>query len=60
MDDEPSIDRDDTDGDHWRHEAEKWKALSRKNEAAWHEALREIDELRDALADRDRRRCGDR
>lgn len=30
----------------WKAEAEKWKALSRKNENANHEALRELEKLR--------------
>lgn len=36
----PPEDRD------WKADAEKWKALSRKNESAAHDALRELEKLR--------------
>lgn len=48
-DNQPTVDEpastpvDDKD---WKAEAEKWKALSRKNENASHEALRELEKLR--------------
>jgi len=39
----PSTEEADRD---WKAEAEKWKALSRKNESASHDAMRELEKLR--------------